>query len=133
MTPPSTRSRITCHIVRRLRGSSPAVGSSRKMIRGSPTRVIARSSRRCIPPDQVGHELAGRVDEVEPLEQLRRSPAALGPAEVAEVGHQDEVLLAGEELVDGRELAGHADRGADGVGLAADVVARDLRPGRRRR
>ena len=41
------------HMTRRLRGSSPVVGSSRKMIRGSPTRVIARSSRRRMPPDQV--------------------------------------------------------------------------------
>ena len=32
--------------VRRLRGSRPVVGSSRKMIRGSPIRVIARSSPR---------------------------------------------------------------------------------------
>ena len=36
---------------RRLRGSSPAVGSSRKMIRGSPTRVMARSRRRRMPPE----------------------------------------------------------------------------------
>ena len=36
---------------RRLRGSRPVVGSSRKMIRGSPTRVMARSSRRRMPPE----------------------------------------------------------------------------------
>ena len=40
-----------CHMTRRLRGSRPAVGSSRKMIRGSPIRVIARSSRRFMPPE----------------------------------------------------------------------------------
>ena len=34
-----------------LRGSRPVVGSSRKMMRGLPTRVIARSSRRRIPPE----------------------------------------------------------------------------------
>ena len=36
---------------RRLRGSSPVVGSSRKITRGEPTSVIARSSRRRIPPE----------------------------------------------------------------------------------
>jgi len=39
------------HMVRRLRGSSPAVGSSRKITDGSPTKVIARSSLRRIPPE----------------------------------------------------------------------------------
>ena len=47
-------------------------------------------------------------------------------AEVPQVGHQLQVLLAGEELVDRRELAGDADDRADRVGLAGDVVAGDL-------
>ena len=51
VTPSATRSRTICHITRRLRGSRPVVGSSRKMIRGRPTRVIARSSRRRMPPE----------------------------------------------------------------------------------
>ena len=59
---------------RRLRGSRPVVGSSRKMIRGSPTSVIARSSRRCMPPEYVTARLAGGVRQVEPLEQC------VGPA-----------------------------------------------------
>ena len=37
-----------------------------------------------------------------------------------------QVLLAREEPVDGRELAGDADRGTDRVGFASDVVAGDL-------
>ena len=41
------------HMVRRLRGSRPVVGSSRKMISGSPMRVMARSSRRRMPPEYV--------------------------------------------------------------------------------
>ena len=44
-------SRIASHIVRRPRGSRPVVGSSRKITRGEPTSVIARSSRRRIPPE----------------------------------------------------------------------------------
>ena len=44
---------------------------------------------------------------------------------MTEVGHQPQVLLAREQAVDRGELAGDADRGADGVGLARDVVAGD--------
>ena len=51
VTPSATSSRMIDHIVRRLRGSNPVVGSSRKMIRGLPTSVIARSSFRRIPPE----------------------------------------------------------------------------------
>ena len=36
VTPSATSSRTICHMTRRLRGSRPVVGSSRKMIRGSP-------------------------------------------------------------------------------------------------
>ena len=52
-----------------------------------------------------------------------RSPAP-GAAQVVQVRHQPQVLLAGEQLVDGGELAGDADRGPDRVRLA--------RPGRGR-
>jgi hypothetical protein len=41
------------HMVRLLRGSSPVVGSSRKITLGLPTSVIARSRRRRIPPEYV--------------------------------------------------------------------------------
>jgi hypothetical protein len=50
VTPAEASSRMISHMVRRLRGSKPVVGSSRKITRGS-TRVIARSSRRRIPPE----------------------------------------------------------------------------------
>ena len=76
VTPPATSSWIVCHMPRRLRGSSPAVGSSRKMTRGSPTSVMARSRRRRMPPEYVDTGLPGRLDEVEPLEQLGDAPAA---------------------------------------------------------
>jgi len=48
---PHLASHLLGHMVRRLRGSRPAVGSSRKMMRGAPTRVIARSRRRRMPPE----------------------------------------------------------------------------------
>src|ERR1017187_8354160 len=51
VTPSAARPRMICHMVWRPRGSSPVVGSSRKTIRGAPTRVMARSRRRRIPPE----------------------------------------------------------------------------------
>ena len=52
VTSSATSSRTMFHIVRRLRGSSPVVGSSRKMICGLVTSVIAKSSSfRRIPPE----------------------------------------------------------------------------------
>ncbi len=51
VVPPETSSRMICHMVWRERGSKPVVGSSRKMIRGSPTRVMAMSRRRFMPPE----------------------------------------------------------------------------------
>jgi hypothetical protein len=46
VTPSATRSRMSCHMVWRLRGSRPVVGSSRKISRGRPIKVIAMSRRR---------------------------------------------------------------------------------------
>ncbi len=51
VTPSATRSRMSCHMVWRLRGSRPVVGSSRKISRGRPIRVIAMSRRRFMPPE----------------------------------------------------------------------------------
>jgi hypothetical protein len=55
--------------------------------------------------------LAGRRGQVEPLQQLGRPPPAVGPAQVAQVGHEQQVLLAGEQVVDRGELAGDPDGG----------------------
>ena len=45
------------HIVRRLRGSRPVVGSSRKITLGRPTNVMARSRRRRMPPEYAATDL----------------------------------------------------------------------------
>ena len=58
------------------------------------------------------------ASQVEPLEQVGRARAGPPAAEVEQVGHQAEVLLAGEQVVDGGELPGDADRGANRVGFA---------------
>src|SRR6266508_1548935 len=68
---------------------------------------------------------ACRVDQVEPIEQLGGPPFGLRQAQVAQVRHEAEVLLAGEQVVDGGELADDADDVAYGVGFRGEVVPRD--------
>ena len=53
VVPCSASSLTACHTSIRAWGSSPAVGSSRKMTCGSPMRLIAISRRRRIPPEYV--------------------------------------------------------------------------------
>jgi hypothetical protein len=44
---------------------------------------------------------------------------------VQQVGHEPQVLRAGQQVVDRGELAGQGDRGAHGVRFAMQVVPRD--------
>jgi hypothetical protein len=63
--------------------------------------------------------------QVERGEQLGR-PAAGGPArQVQQPGHHLQVLLAGQLVVDGRVLAGQADRAADAGRVGEQVVPGD--------
>jgi hypothetical protein len=78
-------------------------------------------------------QLVRRVGQVELLEQRDDAGPAGGATEVSEVAHQAEVLGAGEQVVDGRELTRHADGVADRVGVPGDVVARHVRLRRRER
>ena len=73
-----------------------------------------------MPPEYVSARSAGRVGEPELLQQAVGNRA--GIRHVPQVGDEHEVLPAGEDPVDGGELAGEAD-------LLADVARR----GRRRR
>ena len=119
VTPPATSSRIACHMTRRLRGSRPG----RRLVEEDDPRVADEGHREVEPAAHAAGVrrggLARRLDEVEPLEQLRDAAAALLAAEVAQVRDEAEVLLARELLVDGRDLAGDADQGADGIGSVA--------------
>ena len=72
VVPSRTSSRTTAQIWLRLRGSSPAVGSSRKRMRGSLRRLEARSSRRRIPPEYVR---AGRSPASTRSKRSSNSPA----------------------------------------------------------
>ena len=127
VTPSATSSRTISHMVRRLRGSRPVVGSSRKTIRGSPISPMARSSRAAHAPGVGGAGVvpaASASSNRSSRSAARRRPSCR--AEVPQVGHQPQVLLAGEQVVDGGELPGDGDGGADRLGFARHVV-----PGRR--
>ena len=50
--------------------------------------------------------LPRRLDQIELFKEFGDAPAPLAFAQVAQVRHEAQVLLAGEQLVDGRELAG---------------------------
>jgi hypothetical protein len=100
---------------RRPRGSSPVVGSSRKITRGEPISVIARSRRRRIPPEYVDKdffradshpELTFRSTDVELLDD--------GGATVT-----GELTIRGVRAIgiDWRPLGVRADRGS-GEGCA---------------
>jgi hypothetical protein len=69
-----------------------------------------------------GGQLLGRLHQVEALQQLGGAARPLGPVQVVQVGHQQQVLLAGEQIVYRRELPGHADHAADRVGLGGQIV-----------
>ena len=70
---------------------------------------------------------AGGVGDAERVEQLVGA-VLRRPARVAEQPrHQDQVLAAGEVLVDGGELPGEADEAAHRVGLGDDVVPEHAR------
>ena len=66
-----------------------------------------------------------RVDELEALQQFGNSAPALIAPEVSQLGHQRQVLPAGEQVVDGRELTGHPDHRAHAVRVAGEVEPAD--------
>jgi hypothetical protein len=66
------------------------------------------------------------LGQVEAVEQLRGAALGVGPAEVEQPAHHDQVLRAGQGVVDGDVLAGQPDQGADPGRLLDDVVAGTL-------
>ena len=73
------------------------------------------------------HLPPGGLGEPERLEKLRRAPLRVPPRQPEQPAHEDEVLLAGEVLVHGRELPRQAHLAADRAGLPHDVVTQDRR------
>jgi hypothetical protein len=92
-------------------------------------RVADQGHRQVEPPLHPAGVGAGRlpagVGQVELVEQLGRAPPAPAPAQVAQVGHQGQVLGAGEQLVHRGELAGDPDRGTHRVRVPGHVMAAD--------
>jgi hypothetical protein len=68
----------------------------------------------------------GRIRGPELLEQFVGPPGRRAPSEVEEPARHDQVLPAGQDVVDRRLLAGEADPAAHRGRLACDVEARDL-------
>ncbi|HEY5098443.1 MAG TPA: hypothetical protein VII54_00145 [Gaiellaceae bacterium] len=107
-----------------MRGSRPVVGSSRKRTwagdeRRADVQPAAHAARVRL------HQSLGRVDERQTLQHLAWPPLVLAPFEVIPEPDQLEVLASGEELVDGRGLAGEPDHGPDASRLTDDVEAAD--------
>ena len=94
-------------------GSRPVVGSSRKTT-GPGLHHARREVEPSPHPARVrAHDAVGRRGEVEALEQLVRAGARLPPGEALQPAEQDQVLAAGQLLVERRLLAGERDHLAD--------------------
>jgi len=70
-----------------------------------------------------GDQLARRLGQAEPLEQLLGPRPGPGPGQVVQVRHQHQVLPAGQQLVCRRVLAGDADHLPDPGRVPVQVVA----------
>ena len=123
--PSAASDRTDDQIWDRLRGSRPVVGSSRNRTAGVTIRLATRSSRRLHPAGPRLHQAAARVGQAEALEQLRGPRLRAAPAQVLHQPEDEQVLPAGEVVVNGRVLARQADGRAYLPRLAHDVVAGD--------
>ena len=72
-------------------------------------------------------EPARRVGDAERLEQLVGPRLGMGALEAEQAADQDQVLAAGQVLVDGGKLAGQADQTAHRIRLGHDVVSQHSR------
>ncbi len=75
-----------------------------------------------------GRGLLRGLGEVEARQQFGGDPPSLVPGEVVQVRHEEHVLLAGDQAVDGGELPRDADRGARRLWVGGEVVAPDADP-----
>ena len=70
--------------------------------------------------------LPGGLDEVESVQEVGNSASPIGARQVVEVGHEEQVLLARQQVVDRGELAGHADQGAHPLRIGPHVAPAHL-------
>ena len=125
VVPCPASSSIACHTVTRACGSSPVVGSSRKITGGFPMRLIAMSRRRRIPPEYVATLRSAASASAN--RSSRSSAIRRRVRQVSEPCHQHEVLPPAEDLVDCGELSGETDRLPHLGRLVPDVEAVDAR------
>ena len=131
VVPAATRASIVSHSDSRLRGSSPVVGSSRKMTGGRATSAAGEVEAPAHAARVGLGEPAARIRELEALEQLIRSLARVAAAHVVEPADHLEVLASGQVLVDRRVLTGEADLRAKLGRVLHDVEPGDTRRARR--
>ncbi len=125
VVPLSASSSMVCHMSLRPLGSSPVVGSSRKRTGASPTRLMAMSRRRRIPPEKVSR----RRSAASFRSNVSSSSVAVcfWVGDVAQLAHQHQVLPGGEHVVHRGELPGQGDLLADLGGLRRHVEPGDAR------
>ena len=125
MVPFSTSCRMVSHMSVRLLGSSPVVGSSKKMMGASPDQAHGDVEPASHPAREGQQAAVGRLVEIERVEQVRRGLPGIG--DVAQLAHQHQVLPGGEHVVHRGELSGQADLLADLGGLLRHVEPGDAR------
>ena len=128
-----SRSRMSSNmsqIERRLCGSRPVVGSSRKRTRGEWSTPRAISRRRRMPPESSRADWFRRSQSPTWWRRCSMRPRERAAREAVHLALDREVLADREVLVRRLGLRHGADRAADGRPLADDVVALD--PGRAR-
>ena len=133
VTPPATSSRMICHMLWRERGSQAGGRLVQEDDLGLPDQ---RHGQVQAPPHAAGvggGGLLGRPRRGRTAPAVRAARRALALGQVVQVGHQEQVLLAGEQVVHRGELAGYPDRGADLVRAPGSGHDRRRAPRRGRR
>ena len=106
------------------------VDAARRLVEEHDARVAHERHRQVEPSlhaARVGRDvLGGRIGQLEAFEEVGDPSSTLLAAEVVEVGHEPEVLAAGQEVVDRRELAGDADGRAHALRVRPQVGTADL-------
>ena len=67
-------------------------------------------------------QFPGRVGQLEAFKQRNGTCLPLTPTQVVQVGHEPQILFAGEQVVHRRELSGDADSRSNRVGLPGQIV-----------
>src|SRR5882672_10587176 len=123
VVPARDRSWICSQNSRRLTGSTPAVGSSRKR-RGGSWMVAQASATRCFqPPESVPGDLVAAASQPDLAQHLLDKGGADASRDAVQPGVEAQVLVHGEVLVQAEALGHVADALLDPLRLGGEVVA----------